>query len=83
MCNDDWNIEILHCTTDFTQFLFSPQGGFEPGSKQYCCLWKLQSYCSNHTATTAGFFFKYYRVTIFLDDYFKSSFTLYYGEIVS
>ena len=25
------------------------------GSEQDCCLWGLQSYCSNHIATSAGF----------------------------
>ena len=28
--------------------------GFEPGSNQDCCLWRLQSYCSNNSDTTAG-----------------------------
>ena len=28
--------------------------GFELGSEQDCCLWRLQSHCSNHSATTAG-----------------------------
>ena len=39
-----------------------PQGGFEPGSEQDCCHWRLQSYCSNQPATTAWSNFQIYYV---------------------
>ena len=33
---------------------YNPEWWFELGSEQDCCLWRLQSYCYNHSATTAG-----------------------------
>ena len=51
----------------FGQSISKSPAWFEPASEQDCCLWRLQSYYSNHSAKTAGFCLDLLRLKILAD----------------